>query len=326
MKIWMRWMVLIVLFMGCGNQGQEGAEKKLKVAGIVFQEDQFFRLIQFGMQDAADKAGVELMLANSANKPDKEIQLVNTYIARGVDAIVISPLSARASATALKRARDKGIVVVTYNSTVEGDIPIAYIESDQIDLGRQTGIVAKRYIEQELGGKAKIAPLAFKSQLAEQSDARRNGFVDVVGQLPGVEFVAEQDAWLPEMAIKKAGDILTANPDIDIIWSANEGGTVGSVMAVKNAGKSGEVVVFGTDASEQLVEFALADDGILQAITTQTPFELGVRSVELAVAALKGQQVEAKVVMDGVLVSRDNPEGVRAFGARLKELIALGDR
>ena len=326
MKIWMSWMVLIVLFMGCGNQGQEGVGKKLKIAGIVFQEDQFFRLIQFGMQDAADKAGVELLLSNSANKPDKEIQLVNTYIARGVDAIVISPLSARASATALKRARDKGIVVVTYNSTVEGDIPIAYIESDQIDLGRQTGIVAKRYIEQELGGKAKIATLAFKSQLAEQSDARRNGFVDVVGQLPGVEFVAEQDAWLPDMAIKKAGDILTANPDIDIIWSANEGGTVGSVMAVKNAGKSGEVVVFGTDASEQLVEFALADDGILQAITTQTPFELGARSLELAVAALKGQQVEAKVVMDGVLVSRDDPEGVRAFGARLKELIALGDR
>jgi len=326
MKIWMRWMVLIVLFMGCGNQGQEVAEKKFKIAGIVFQEDQFFRLIQFGMQDAADKAGVELLLSNSANKPDKEIQLVNTYIARGVDAIVISPLSAKASATALKRARDKGIVVVTYNSTVEGDIPIAYIESDQIDLGRQTGIVAKRYIEQELGGKAKIATLAFKSQLAEQSDARRNGFVDVVGQLPGVEFVAEQDAWLPEMAIKKAGDILTANPDIDIIWSANEGGTVGSVMAVKNAGKSGEVVVFGTDASEQLVEFALADDGILQAITTQTPFELGARSLELAVAALKGQQVEAKVVMDGVLISRNDPEGVRAFGARLKELIALGDR
>ena len=160
------------------------------------------------MQDAADKAGVELLLANSANKPDKEIQLVNTYIARGVDAIVISPLSAKASATALQRAKDAGIVVVTYNSTVEGDIPVAYIESDQGDLGRQTGLVAQRYIEEQLGGQAKIATLAFKSQLAEQSDARRNGFVEVVGQLPGVEFVAEQDAWLPEMALKKAGDIL----------------------------------------------------------------------------------------------------------------------
>ena len=319
-------LAFAALVAGCGGAQEAPETKKPKIAGIVFQEDQFFRLIQFGMQDAADRAGVELLLANSANKPDKEIQLVNTYIARGVDAIVISPLSAKASATALERARSKGIAVVTYNTTVEGDIPVSYVESDQADLGRQTGLVARRYIEEKLGGKAKIATLAFKSQLAEQSDARRNGFVDVVGQLPGVEFVAEQDAWLPEMAIKKAGDILTANPDVDIIWSANEGGTVGSVMAVKNAGKQGDVVVFGTDASEQLVEFALSDDGILQAITTQTPFELGVKSVELAVAALRGQQVEAKVVMDGVLIAREDPEGVRAFGQRMKELIALGNK
>ena len=183
--------VLGIVALSCGDQQEAPAEKKLKIAGIVFQEDQFFRLIQFGMQDAADKAGVELLLANSANKPDKEIQLVNTYIARGVDAIVISPLSAKASATALQRAKDAGIVVGTYNSTVEGDIPAAYIESDQGDLGRQTGLVARRYIEEQLGGRAKIATLAFKSQLAEQSDARRNGFVEVVGQLPGVEFVAE---------------------------------------------------------------------------------------------------------------------------------------
>jgi ABC-type sugar transport system substrate-binding protein len=266
------------------------------------------------------------LLANSSNKPDKEIQLVNTYIARGVDAIVISPLSAKASVTALKRARDKGIVVITYNSTVEGDIAASYVESDQSDLGRQTGQVAKRYIEEKLGGKAKIATLAFKSLLVEQSDARRNGFVDVVGQLPGVEFVAEQDAWLPEMAIKKAGDILTANPDVNIIWSANEGGTVGSVMAVKNAGKEGQVAVFGTDSSEQLVEFALSDDGILQAITTQTPFELGIKAVEQAVAVLKGQKVEAKVVMAGVLIAREDPQAVMAFGIRLKELITLGKK
>ncbi len=326
LRQWIIAAVVGLVALSCGDQQEAPAEKKLKIAGIVFQEDQFFRLIQFGMQDAADKAGVELLLANSVNKPDKEIQLVNTYIARGVDAIVISPLSAKASATALQRAKDAGIVVVTYNTTVEGDIPVTYIESDQGDLGRQTGLVARRYIEEQLGGQAKIATLAFKSQLAEQSDARRNGFVEVVGQLPGVEFVAEQDAWLPEMALKKAGDILTAHPEIDIIWSANEGGTVGSVMAVKNAGREGKVVVFGTDASQQLVEFMLAEDNILQALTTQTPFELGTKAMELAIAALKGQDVAAKVVMDGVLVARQDPDGVRAFGARLADLIALGNQ
>ena len=56
-----------IFFIGCGGEQEAPGEKKLKIAGIVFQEDQFFRLIQFGMQDAADKAGVELLLANSAN-------------------------------------------------------------------------------------------------------------------------------------------------------------------------------------------------------------------------------------------------------------------
>ncbi|MBT7548030.1 MAG: hypothetical protein HN611_05085, partial [Gemmatimonadetes bacterium] len=76
----------------------------------------------------------------------------------------------------------------------------------------------------------------------------------------------------------------------------------------------------------QLVEFALSDDGVLQAITTQTPFELGVKAVELAVAALKGEKVVSKVVMEGVLVAREDPQGVMAFGARLKELIAMGNK
>jgi ABC-type sugar transport system substrate-binding protein len=278
------------------------------------------------MQYAADQAGVELLLANSASKPDKEIQLVNTYITRKVDAIIISPLSATASVTALKRARDKGIKVITYNSTVEGDVPLAYIESDQRDLGAKTGQAARRYIEEKIGGKAKVAVLAFKSQLPETSNGRSGGFIDEVKKLPGVEIVAEQDAWLPEMAIKKVGDILTANPDINIIWAANEGGTVGAVMAVKNAGKSGQVAVFGTDASKQLVDFLLSDNDILQAITGQQPFAIGSRAVETALAALKGEKVEKKVSMEGVLLARSDPDKVRAFRAELSKLIDQGNQ
>jgi ABC-type sugar transport system substrate-binding protein len=321
-------LLVLLAFIGCGNKEtkEQDGKKPLKIAGIVFQEDQFFRLIQFGMQYAADQAGVELLLANSASKPDKEIQLVNTYITRKVDAIIISPLSATASVTALKRARDKGIKVITYNSTVEGDVPLAYIESDQRDLGAKTGQAARRYIEEKLGGKAKVAVLAFKSQLPETSNGRSGGFIDEVKKLPGVEIVAEQDAWLPEMAIKKVGDILTANPDINIIWAANEGGTVGAVMAVKNAGKGGQVAVFGTDTSKQLVDFLLSDNDILQAITGQQPFAIGSRAVETALAALKGEKVEKKVSMEGVLLARNDPDKVRAFRAELSKLIDQGNQ
>jgi simple sugar transport system substrate-binding protein/ribose transport system substrate-binding protein len=316
-------IVLSVVSFGCGRKGDSKAARP-RIAGIVFQEDQFFRLILFGMRDAAEKGGAEFFAANSLNKPDKEMQLVNTYIARKVDAIVISPLSRKASQAAIKRANDKGITIITYNSTIDADFPASYIESDQFDLGAQTGRAARKYIEENLGGKAKIAILAFKSQVPEQSNQRSDGFKSEVTKLPGVRIVAEQDAWLAEMAVKKCGDILIANPDVNIIWAANEGGTVGSVMAVKNAGKAGRVAVFGTDTSEQLISFLLSEDNILQAITGQRPYEIGSTAVEYALKALRDEPIEKKVSMPGILLSRDNPQAVREFERNLKELIDKG--
>jgi ABC-type sugar transport system substrate-binding protein len=316
-------IVLSVVSFGCSRKGDSKAARP-RIAGIVFQEDQFFRLILFGMRDAAEKGGAEFFAANSLNKPDKEMQLVNTYIARKVDAIVISPLSRKASQAAIKRANDKGITIITYNSTIDADFPASYIESDQFDLGAQTGRAARKYIEENLGGKAKIAILAFKSQVPEQSNQRSDGFKSEVTKLPGVRIVAEQDAWLAEMAVKKCGDILIANPDVNIIWAANEGGTVGSVMAVKNAGKAGRVAVFGTDTSEQLISFLLSEDNILQAITGQRPYEIGSMAVEYALKALRDEPIEKKVSMPGILLSRDNPQAVREFERNLKELIDKG--
>jgi len=316
-------MAALVVF-GCGkpesNAGPgQTAGKKIKLAGIIFQEDQFFHLVKIGMHDGAKKAGVELLDGNSNNKPEKEIELVNTYATQGVDAILISPLSKTGSVEALKKANEKGIKIICHNTPIDADFIVSDIESDAVDLGTQTGQAAAKYIAEKMGGKANIAILAFKSQVPEQSDARCKGFKDEMAKLPGVKIVAEQDAWLPEMAVKKAEDIMTAHPEVDLIWAANEGGTVGSVMAVKNAGKAGKVVVFGTDSSEQLVSFLQDPDNILQAITSQKPVEVGQMAVDFAVKAIKGEKVEKKVVMKGICLSRTDPAGIADFKKKLDE-------
>ncbi|MCX7045974.1 MAG: substrate-binding domain-containing protein [Candidatus Sumerlaeota bacterium] len=300
------------------DRGQEskpaaGGEKKFKIAGIIFQDDEFFRMTSIGMKAAARKAGVEYLEGNSNNKPDKEIELVNTYISSKVDALVISPIGAESSVAALKRAHDAGIKIIIHNSPVKSDIPLSTIESNQGELGTQCGKVARKFIEEKLGGKANIGILAFRSQLAEQSDARTNGFKNEIKDLPGVKFVAEQEAWLKEMGMNKASDILTANPDINILWSANEGGTVGEVMAVKNKGKAGKIFVFGTDTSEQLTKFLLDEDNILQATAGQQPYEIGAMAVEATVKALKGEKLENHVVVPVLLLTRAAPDKVKEF-------------
>jgi sugar transport system substrate-binding protein len=313
-------LVLTLMMPGCSPAKKETGKRT--IAGMVFQEDQFFRLVLFGMRDAAKKHGVNFLEANSVGRPDKEIELIGTYISNHVDAIILSPLSAQASVSALSRAHEKGITIVTYNTTVESDIPASFIESDQVKLGASTGAAAREYIARHLGGKANVAILAFVSNAPEQSNMRTDGFKSEITKLPGVHIVAEQDAWMPETAVKKAGDILTANPDIDIIFAANEGGTIGSVLAVKNAGKGDRVKVFGTDMGDQLISFLLSDDNILQAITAQQPFMMGSMAVDAAIDVLDGKPVEKKVELSGVLLTREHPDDIRAFKQRLDALIA----
>ena len=78
------------------------------IAGIVFQEDQFFKLMSAGYEAAAKDLGYEIQLSNVTNDQMKETELVNTYTAQGVAGIAISPLSATISPEALKVSSDKG--------------------------------------------------------------------------------------------------------------------------------------------------------------------------------------------------------------------------
>src|SRR3954468_17053493 len=137
------------------------ADKKPTVAHVIFQDDQFFRLIFFGGRDASERLGVNLKEGNSDTKLDKERQLVDTYISSKADAICIAAISAKASADTLKRAKARGLVVIAENSPVDGEPYDALIQSDQHDLGVQTGESAAKYIKEKLGGKANIGVLQF---------------------------------------------------------------------------------------------------------------------------------------------------------------------
>lgn len=314
----------LVLLGGCSNEppkapappsGGAGTSSTptgtYRIAGVGFQNDQFFKLIEIGMKDAAAKNGVDLSLGNSAGSLDKEISLIDTYIAEKKQALVIAPFNQKASIPALQRAHESGIKVITYDSYVEADFPVSVIRSDQVSLGKQTGEEAVKYIQEKMGGRANVAVITYISLLPEPASQRTSGFEEEIKKLPGVKIVAKQDAWLAEKAVSVVEAILTAHPEVDLIWAANEGGTVGAVTAVRNAGKAGKIVVFGTDISEQMCDFLLAEDNILQAVTGQKPLEIGAQAMETAVRALKGETVEKLVALPGILFTRRQPEEVK---------------
>lgn len=295
-----------------------GAKKQ--IAAILMQDDQFFRLNEIGMRDAAKKYDVELLTGSATGALDKESSMVDTYTARGVGAIVVSPINPKGSAPALKRAADKGIKILTYNNALPQPFVAGGLQSDDVSLGASTGKAAAAFIQKKLGGKANIALLEYVAQSADVGKLRPSGFKAEMKKLPGVKIVAEQDAWLAPEAERVVTSLLNANPDINIIWGANEGATVGAVTAVKNAGKTGKVFVFGTDISEQLAAFLMSKDDVLQAVTGQKPYEMGYGTVEAAVKAMDGGKVDKLKIVPGQLYGRDDLEPAKAFLEQAKKL------
>jgi sugar transport system substrate-binding protein len=315
MKSW----IIAALAVALGASAAAAADPPI-LGAIVFQQDQYFRSLQLGMEDASKSAGVQLLQGNSESKAEKEATLIDTFVTRGAKAILISPISAKASQRALQRAADKGVKIVLYNTRVEADLQVAYIGTSNTDIGVGTGTVANDFIKTKLGGRANVAILEFRSLLPEQSDGRSNGFLSAA--TPGNDFkiVARQDAWLAEKAVSVASDLLTAHPEINVIYAANEGGTVGAVQAVRRAGKQGKVFVFGTDGSEQLANFLLDPDGVLIATTAQQPFVIGTDGVKVAMAAIDGKPVEKEIMVPALPLSRTNEAGVHEFLDGLKKL------
>lgn len=301
------------------------AAEDIKVAGIVFQEDQFMKLMQQGYQAAADQYGVECMQANTNNDQAKEAELITTYTDQKLDGIAISPLNEKSSIQNLKAANEKGLEIAVGNTKL-ADAPFVCggYTSDNYNLGELTGKEARKFIEENLDGKARVAIVQFKSQLPEQSTARMEGFVDQIKDLEGVEIVADQDAWLQDAAVQTVSDIITANESkggVDIIWAANDGGTIGATMAVKNAGKAGKTFVFGTDAAEQQAEMLKSDDNILQCVTGQDPFQIGFNTMEVLIKTIQGEKGEygKEIIVPGLVLSRSDLAGVEAFEKDLAE-------
>jgi simple sugar transport system substrate-binding protein/ribose transport system substrate-binding protein len=282
------------------------------------------KLLSLGYQDAAKEAGVRILLGNTGNDQAKEAELVNTYVAQNVAGLAIAPLNNATSLPVLQRASATMKIAITNTSTNDAPFIVGGYTSDNTNMGATAGEAAGKYIRDNLGGRAKIAIVQFKSLLPNQSGERVNGFMDAVKKIaPNVEFVADQDAWLQDRAVQVVWDMLTANNEINVIYGANDGGTIGAVMAVKNAGLAGKCVVFGIDTGDQQLAMLRDRDNILQAVVGQDPYTQGYNAMKVLINAIQGKDYSATmgktIIVPGVTVSRSDPAGIDAFEKGLQE-------
>jgi ABC-type sugar transport system substrate-binding protein len=282
-------------------------------------EHEWFRTIEMGMQAAADELGAELLVANAQGQVDREAEAVDNIVARGAQAVIISALDSQASIPALQRAVDTGAVLINYNSTIDSPLMTTFVGVDNTELGAQMGRYVAQYVVDNLGGEAQIALVTIPRY--DVGRQRREGFVAALSEVPGIEIVAEQEGELPEQAASTIETILQANPELDIVWAANEGGLVGALTAKASTGA--DIAIFGTDMSLQTANALLDPNSGLMAVSTQDPYNIGYRSVELALAQLAGEETDAQVEVPLALYTADDAAAVQAY---LDQYQALANR
>lgn len=305
-----------------GTESEAGkdtaANGDLTIGSVIMNTSgEWFAEVIAGQEAAAKDLGVKFSIVSSDNEVSKESDNVATYVAQQVDALVISPLSVDASVAAVENAKDASIPVVNWNTTVNTDTE-GFVGVSNYDLGGKTGEYVKEYVEKNFPDGCKMAIIGNSSY--EVGVERCKGFKDAIQDVAGLEVVAEQDAELQEEGLDITEQILTANPDVQLIWAWNQTSLLGCVAALQNAGNT-DVVVMGTDMSVDLAKDMQSDNVKLQAITTQMPYDIGYKAVENAVKAAKGETIDKETLVPLKTYTKDNADEVQTYIDEHKDLV-----
>lgn len=247
--------------------------------------------VEAGAKCAAQKLGnVNIEWNGVAAETDVtgQINMLNGYISRGVDSLIYAATDAKALAAVTARAQQAKVPVYNIDSgTTPQSVPL--FATDNIAGATKVADL----MNTELHGQGNVALLEFQPG-SMTNDQRKQGFVQGVKKYPGLKLVSDQaDQSDANQALNVTNNILTANPNLNGLFGANEPGVIGASHAILQRGMKGKVVLIGWDAAPD--EVKALQSGEISALIVQNPFRMGFDSVVAAVEHLrKGATVKSE--------------------------------
>lgn len=329
---------LLLALCGCkaaenGRENDDGEEEKIQI-GMSF--DSF--VIERWQRDrdvfvsVAKELGAEVNVQNANGVAQEQEKQIDYFIQKGMDVIVVIAIDPASLQDVIKRAKDAGIRVVSYDRLInDADVDL-YISFDNEMVGE---MMAKALLREGIDGGNVImiggsptdnnVPLvegAFKREMSKH----RVTILDSV----------HADNWRAE----EAAAYIYANPlkiaQADAIMCGNDDLATQAVRALAETRQAGDIFVVGQDADlaacQRIVEGT-------QVMTVYKPVErLATRAAEAAVALAKGEEIpgdDVTVIESGayqvpyiglepISVNRDNiDEVIIGSGFHLKEDVYL---
>jgi ABC-type sugar transport system substrate-binding protein len=306
-KLLVVFLTVLLVFTACQKKSQD--DDKIKIAYVVkAMTDQFWIDMRNGAEETAREFNVELSFQAPDKETDveKQIQMVENAIISKVDAIILSASSSTALNPAIVKANKANIPVILVNDTInnaaleaDGGFVETYVGIDQYAAAALAGDYAAANLS---GGKVLLLEGPSGVDALEQ---RLAGFRDKVSSKPGFEIAASQNANCDRNeGFNVMQNVLTSNPDINIVWSVNAEMGQGAIQAIEQAGKTGTISVFDFDASNDDIEAIKA--GTLVGSVAQYPAIQARAAIQACLDVLGGKKLETHTVTKAELITKEN--------------------
>ncbi len=295
----MRPLVAVALLLcGCGRQP---ANKQIVIGvSLMNLSSEFIVMLDREMEAKAKEADVRLIVNDAQRSAERQVQQVESFVAQGVNAVILNPCEVDASSPAVDRAVAAGIPVVNVNSETRS-VPTAFVGSRDEESAR----IAMNYIAKRLGGNGNVLMMhGFMGQAAQIK--RDRGAREIFASNSGLRLLADQTAeWDRAKAMTLMENwIQSYGPRIDAVFAQNDEMGMGALMALEQAGIKKRVVLVSVDSIADAVQ--AVQDGRLDATVFQDSRGQARAAVETALRIVRKQGYEKQVYVPFQLVTREN--------------------
>ena len=244
-------------------------------------ENPFFGSEQVIAAKKAEELGYQTLKLSHNGDATKELELIESCIAKGAKAIILDNAAADASIAAIQKAKAAGVpsFLIDREITKEG-IAVSQILSNNY----QGATLVAGEFARLMGEKGNYIELTGRDT-DTNAHVRSQGYHDVLDKLSGMKMVGQQTAnWDQNQAFKVMESLLQKNPDVKGVICGNDTMALGAQAALLAAGKKA-VIVVGFDGSDDVNKSILAVE--IKAGALQPVAEMAIQAAIQADAYLK---------------------------------------
>ena len=245
----------------------------------------FFEAANKGAQEAAKELGdVEVIYTGpTGTTAEGQIEVINALIAQNVDAIAISANDTDALVPTLKKAMQRGIKVISWDSGVAKEGRLMHLSPSSSPL---IGNMIIKLAADNLPDGGDVAVLSATSTSTNQNTwiAEMNKVKDNYKGINVVATVYGDD--LADKSYREAQGLLKTHPNLKAIIAPTSVGIVAAAQAVTDAGKAGQVNVTGLGLPSEMAGHVKS--GASKSFAIWNPIDLGYAATTIAYHLVNG--------------------------------------